>query len=67
MTINIKAGIAIPSPKAMSIISILCGLTLPVNCGSSINLPLSAVAANEIEFSSLFWRSIRYNPDFTSC
>ena len=50
---------AIPIMRAISIIMLPFGLTLPAYCGISISFPLSAVAANEIEFSSRFCNSIR--------
>ena len=46
-------------PKAIINIMESFGVTLPANTGLSINLPLSAVAANEMEFSSRFWRRKR--------
>ena len=43
----------------MSIMIELLGLTLPIKEGASMILPLSAVAANEIEFSSRFSSNMR--------
>ena len=67
MRYRMTAGIPIPSSRPMSMIMLELGLTLPPNCGLSISLPLSAVAANEMLFSSRFCSNIRYKPDFTSC
>ena len=50
-------GTAKPTTKAASSIMAFLGLTLPLNCGSSIILPLLAVAASEILFSSRFCKS----------
>ena len=53
------AGIAKPRTNAMSMMIELFGLTLPIKEGASMILPLSAVAAREIEFSSRFSSSMR--------
>ena len=58
---------ASPRIRAVTMMSLLLGLTCPPSVGSSIRIPLSAVAASEMEFSSRFCNSIRYSPDFTSC
>ena len=60
-------GMPMPITSAANSITLPLGLTLPPNIGSSIMVPLSAVAARDIEFSSRFCRSMRYRPDFTSC
>ena len=48
-----------PNTKAMSMMIELLGLIFPLNTGSSMSLPLSAVAASEMEFSSRFCSNIR--------
>ena len=53
------AGIAKPITSAMSRMIDFFGLICPNDTGSSMSLPLSAVAASEIEFSSRFCKSIR--------
>ena len=67
MSRMIPKGMPKPSTTAANRMTAFRGLTWPRARGSSMSLPLSAVAASEIEFSSRFCNSSRYKPDFTSC
>ena len=56
---RIPAGMAKPNTNAISRMMAALGLVFPTSDGASMILPLSAVAAREIEFSSRFCKSIR--------
>ncbi len=55
---SITSGVSSPAPAAMPHTMLRFGDICPVQIGSSSSLPLSAVAARLIEFSSLFCNSM---------